>query len=118
GACHGNGYAWLELARRDPADRAAADRAVRWYSRAVEACGGSGHVYWSTYTLGLAESLRRAGDPDLSRTRELGRSALRAHARQVLAQAGTEYAMQSAREAAADADRVAGWCLRDGAYEE
>jgi len=118
GICHLAGTSWLEVSRRDRADRTAPSRAARWYAEAVETAGGETHPLWGTWALGLAESMRLAGDPDRALTRRLGRSALRGRARQVLLQAGTDEAIQAAREAADEADKVIGWCLADRAYDE
>jgi hypothetical protein len=95
-----------------------ATRAVRWFEEMVAATGGPRHPLWAAHALGLAESLRLAGDPDRARTRALGLAALRGYAWQVLAQAGTDYALRAAATVAAHASQVTGWCLSDGAYDE
>jgi hypothetical protein len=113
------GLAYLEVARRDGSSRSAAERAVRWCEEAAAAAGGPQHPLWSATAVNLAESLRLAGSPDRARTRELGMSALQSHAWQVLRQAGTDYALDAARDsAAADMYKVARWCLEDRATGE
>lgn len=107
----------LEVARRDPADLAAAARAVSWYEELV-ALSGPDDTNRRTVTLGLAQALRLSGDADRARTRQLGTSALRAHERRVLLQSGTDHAIESAKQATTDVYRVAAWCLEDRAYEE
>ena len=108
----------LLLARGEPADQQAARQAARWWGEAMRLAGGPQHPLWSVIVLGLAESLRLSGSPELVRSRELGMSALRGHAWQVLRQAGTDYALEAARSAAADARTLAGWCRQDGATDE
>lgn len=113
------GLAHLEIARRGASSRPAAEQAVRWYEEAAALADGPQHPLWSATAINLAESLRLAGSRDLARTRALGISALQSHAWQVLRQAGTDYALDAARDtAAADVYRVARWCMADGATGE
>ena len=111
------GFGELQVAQRDPADRTSAARSATWFEE-LAAASSPDHPLWALIALSLAEGRRRAGYPDRARTRELGMSALRAHGRRVLLQAVTEHAIESARAASADAHKVAGWCLEDGAYDE
>ncbi|WP_117212340.1 CHAT domain-containing tetratricopeptide repeat protein [Allorhizocola rhizosphaerae] len=108
----------LEVTRRDPGDVAAATRSVRWFEEVVTGLE-PWHPLWASACAVLAEGLRRTGRPDgCERGRRLGVETLRAHARRVLLQSGTDYAIVSARQASAVASKFAGWCLEDGAYEE
>lgn len=118
GICFVAGWAWIEVARRDQADRTAARQAARWYGEAVETARGPQDPLWANITLGLGESLRLAGDGDRARSRELGRAALRGHELNVLLQAGTDHAIQAAHAASADAAQVAAWCLADMVDDE
>lgn len=112
------GVTWLEAARRDRASGTDALRAVYWNGQAVRSAVGPRHPLWSRFTLRLAESLRLTDAPDLARSRSLGRSAMAGHAWLVLMQSGSDHAIQVARDAAADAVRVARWCLADGADDD
>ncbi len=107
----------MEVVRRDPSDMAAASRAVAAFETMATAFTPEAPV-WTIIMLNLATSLRLARHGDLARTRRLGMAALHSHSRQVLLQSGTDLAIETARVAAADAHRVAGWCLQDRAYEE
>ncbi|WP_422733411.1 CHAT domain-containing protein [Micromonospora sp. WMMD558] len=99
-------------------DRAAAARAARLMGEAATESGGPEHPLWTGMIRDQAQALRRAGDPDRARTRRLGLAALHGHARKVLLQAGTDHAMDTAREATADATTVVRWCLQDQADED
>ncbi|MEU8261537.1 CHAT domain-containing protein [Micromonospora sp. NPDC048999] len=108
-----------ELTRaRGLGDRAAAARAARQFEVATAEVAGPESLLWTDLVRDHAEALRRAGDPDRARTRRLGLAALHGHARRVLLQAGTDHAMETAREAAADATTVARWCLQDQADDD
>ena len=106
------GSAHLHLARRGGRGPDAVAAAQR-FERAMEYARDHHHPLWAQLTTGRAEALRLAGDPDRRHSRELGRSAMRAHAWQVFVQSGTEYALAAAGNAAADARMVAGWCIQD-----
>ncbi|MEU4473540.1 CHAT domain-containing protein [Micromonospora sp. NPDC023888] len=99
-------------------DRTAAARAVPHFEAATAESGGPANALWTDLTRDHAEALRRAGDPDRARTRRLGLAALHGHARRVLLQAGTDHAMDIAREATADATTVVRWCLQDQADDD
>ncbi|MET7806634.1 CHAT domain-containing protein [Micromonospora chersina] len=99
-------------------DRPAAARAARHLEVATAESGGPENMLWTNLVRDHAQALRRAGDPDRARTRHLGLAALQGHARRVLLQAGTDHAMDTAREAAADATMVVRWCLQDQADDD
>jgi len=108
------GLAEAAIARLDPADRATYHRSMSRLAEAMELTGPQ-HKQWRLTAQEYAAGLRLADEPDRPGSRRLGRSVLRAHARQVLLQSGTEYAMEAARGAAADARAVAAWCVDDAA---
>jgi tetratricopeptide (TPR) repeat protein len=118
GATGALGQIYLESARRDVSDQPAAHQAERWFAEAARAARGPEHPQWPPIALGLAEASRRADNADPAGSRALGISALAAHGLRVLLQAGTDYAIEAARAASADAARVAGWCWQDHAYDE
>ncbi len=105
---------WLSLGR-DGGVAHAVDRAVAWAEDAL----GSIRVEnppWADTALLAAEARRlRAWQGDRDHGRALGLSALRARTWQVLLQSGTEHGRVAARAAAADARRVAEWCVADRA---
>lgn len=117
-AAYLGGLSELEVARADPADVAAARRAADWYQEAGEVAGGPGHPLWPAVMSGQAEAMRRAGDPDLARSRRLGIAALRGHLWQVLLQSGSDDALAAAAEAATLALTVAAWCRVDQAHDD
>ncbi|MGW3859350.1 CHAT domain-containing protein [Micromonospora arida] len=111
--------AQAELAgARSVGDRGAAARAAQRFEAATAESGGPENMLWTDLVRDHAEALRRAGDPDRARTRRLGLAALHGHARRVLLQAGTDHAMDSSREAVADATIVVRWCLQDQADDD
>ncbi|MBL7260060.1 CHAT domain-containing protein [Paractinoplanes lichenicola] len=105
--------AHLELATRWPGNLDHATRAAEWFADSMTRAGGVGFPLWPRLAMGRAEALRLTGDADPRATRELGSSALQGYAWQVFAQAGTDNSIMSARAAAADARKVASWCLAD-----
>jgi tetratricopeptide (TPR) repeat protein len=112
------GLAELAVVRDDPDDRAAAARAAAWFARTTAIAGGPQHPKWALAALNHGEALRRMAGPDLTRSRQLGLSALRGFAWQVLLQSGTDDAVTVAAEASAAALTVAGWCRADGSGEQ
>lgn len=90
-----------------------AEQAADWLGRALTDAGGVGFPLWAQLAMERGEALRRSGGADPAAGRELGMSALQGHAWQVFAQAGADNSIASAKRAAADARRVAGWCLAD-----
>ncbi|MGA5301102.1 CHAT domain-containing protein [Nucisporomicrobium flavum] len=106
------GQAHLEIAVRAPEATYHARRAADWFGQALDHAGGVGHQMWSRLAMGRADALRRTGG-DHAAGRAHGMSALQGHAWQVFAQAGTDHSIASAKQAAADARKVAGWCLAD-----
>jgi hypothetical protein len=112
------GLAELAVVRDDPADQAAAVRAAQWLARATTIAGGPQNPIWATTAIGYGEALRSTPHPDLARSRELGMSALRGFAWQVLLQSGTDDAVSVAAQASAVAMKVAGWCRADGAGDD
>ncbi|AEB45355.1 CHAT domain-containing protein [Micromonospora maris] len=97
--------------------RQAAASAVAILEQAT-AEAGTNMAIWAELVHDLAYALRLAGDPDRARARRLGLDGLHGRARRVLLQAGTDYAMGTAREAAATATTVARWCLQDQADDD
>ncbi|MFI7435112.1 CHAT domain-containing tetratricopeptide repeat protein [Micromonospora haikouensis] len=106
---------WRAAALRE---RAAAARAARYLARARAAGPDSAGSLWAELVGDHAEALRRSGDPDRAATRRLGLAGLRARARDVLLQSGTDQALEAARSAADAATRVVRWCLQDEADDD
>ncbi|MDH6469006.1 CHAT domain-containing protein [Micromonospora sp. HB375] len=98
--------------------RGAAARAADHLGVAVAECGGPENPLWTDLTRDHARALRLAGGTDRERTRRLGLAALAGHARRVLLQAGTDHALEAAREATVDAATVLRWCLQDQADDD
>jgi CHAT domain len=112
------GIGLLHLARTRGSFEAAAN-AVRWLEEATGTYGGEEHPLWATVILQLAEAYRLSGGTRARvRGREVGLAGLRGHVWKVLLQTGTDYAIDAARDASADALKVAGWCVEDGATED
>ena len=104
---------WLDRAGRtgDPHD---AGQAISWSGEALDLLDGAEHPLSVQVTMNAAKAHRLRGTADdRDRSRELGREVLRGHAWRVLLQSGTEHAITMARNASADAVRVARWCLQD-----
>ncbi|HEY3607231.1 MAG TPA: hypothetical protein VGL06_07005, partial [Pseudonocardiaceae bacterium] len=107
-------YAWLTLAGWHPWDREAVEAAVRWNTTATDRWQTPVNQVRSAAHRNLACALRLRGGPgDAGRSRELGLSALREDALQVLLQSGTDHGAVSARSAAGHAVRLAEWCVAD-----
>jgi hypothetical protein len=95
-------------------DPAGVDEAVRRADDSLAALGGAQHPIWAQTAMAAADARRRRLRlGDRARSRELGLAALRGRAWLVLLQAGTGDGMAVARVAAAEARRVALWCLED-----
>ena len=103
-------------ARRDATD---AHRGVAWVSEALAFVRGPENPMWTQVTWAAARCHRLRGLPeDQGCSRELGLATLRGHAWMVLLQYKTDHAVAVAREAAAQAVRVARWCLADRAADD
>ncbi|MFF8727124.1 CHAT domain-containing protein [Streptomyces sp. NPDC015171] len=106
-------------AGRDEADL---DQAVRWSEEAVRLAAHPGHFGWATAAMQLADAYRAAGragrTEQLARSREVGLRALSGHAWQVLLQSRAQDTAEPIAVAAAQALRVARWCIADGCLEE
>jgi hypothetical protein len=117
-AAHLSATWWARRAERTrhPEDIA---YAVRWSEEASDFDGGPENPLWVASALRSAEANRlRDSAESRQRSREYGLAALRGHAWMVLLQSGTEHAVAMARSAAADAVRVARWCLHDRATDD
>jgi tetratricopeptide (TPR) repeat protein len=88
----GRAITWLEEARRDLDDHPA-------------------HPQYANCLSNLAQAYRARNDVESARA--AGFAALRGRARDVMLQSGTARSLDFARAAAAEATRVAGWCLED-----
>ncbi len=109
---------WVTRAARDQ-DPEAAARATIWVPEAMENVGGPEHPLYARTARNAAIAYRiRARGGDRRRSRELALAALRGQAWMVLLQSGSEHALVLAREASADAVRLARWCLADRAADE
>lgn len=100
------------VAEVDPTDQAAAGRAANWLGEACRLASDE-HPAWPFLAMVRARAMRtgEAGEP--AGARAVGRSALRGHGWQVMLQAGTDFGLEAANRAAADAMTVAGWCQAD-----
>jgi len=107
------GTAEVEVARRDPADHAAAARAAARLAAACALAGGPHHALWPQLAIAHGHSLRLGDRPDPARSRETGRSALVALTWQALVQADTGRALEAAVAAGRHVRTVAAWCARD-----
>ncbi|MEV5208074.1 CHAT domain-containing protein [Micromonospora sp. NPDC053740] len=112
------GVAELAVVRNDRTDQDAATRATEWLARGEAIAGGPQHPSWATAAMSHGEAMRSTPKPDLTRSRELGMSAMRGFAWQVLLQSGTDDAVAVAAQASAEAMKVAAWCRADGAYDD
>lgn len=107
---------YLQLARIDGTDPGAAEAAVHWGRKALDAIDGPHNPLWAERALGLGEACRLRAQPgDLALSREAGLSALRGHAWQALFQSGTDHAVAAVRTATETALTVADWCVTDRA---
>jgi len=118
GTLSGAGLSYLEMARRSLPPYAAAATAVERFTAAMDLAGGHRHTLWPVIAMHCAEAIRLTADPDRARSRQLGWSALRAHAWQVFAQTGTDHALAAARSASEHARKIARWCVEDGADDD
>ncbi|OJY45947.1 CHAT domain-containing protein [Pseudonocardia sp. 73-21] len=112
-AAHTLAIWWLHRAERThrPDD---IEHAVRWCEAASAFDAGPENPLWVQSAMQAAQARRLRGTAeDRARSRELGLAALRGHAWMVLLQSGTEHAVTMARSAAADALRIARWCVHD-----
>ena len=107
------GTAELEVARRDPADHAAAARATARLAAACALAGGPHHPLWPQLAIAYGHSLRLGDRPDLAGSRNIGRSALLALAWQALIQTDAGRALESAAAAGRHVRTVAAWCAQD-----
>ncbi|WP_199512484.1 CHAT domain-containing protein [Nucisporomicrobium flavum] len=107
------GTAEVEVARRDPADHAAAARATARLAAACALAGGPHHALWPQLAVAHGHALRLGHRPDPARSREAGRSALVALTWQALVQADTGRALEAATAAGRHVRTVAAWCAED-----
>jgi hypothetical protein len=112
-ACSTAGVAELEVARRDPADHAAAARATTHLAAACALAGGPHHALWPRLAVDYGYSLRLGARPDPPESRRLGRSALLALGWQALVQADAGRALESVSGAGRIVRTVAAWCADD-----
>lgn len=107
------GTAELEVARRDPADHAAAARATAHLGAATALAGGPHHALWPQLAIAYGHVLRLGDWPDPARSREVGRSVLVALTWQALVQADTGRALEAAAAAGRHVRTVVAWCAQD-----
>ncbi|WP_051808323.1 CHAT domain-containing protein [Actinoplanes subtropicus] len=107
------GTAELEVARRDPADHAAAARATAHLAAACALAGGPHHALWPQLAIGHGHALRLGNRPDPARSRATGRSALVALTWQALVQADTGRALEAVAAAGRHVRTVVAWCAQD-----
>ena len=112
------GLSYLDLARRSSPPYEAAALAVDRFTTAMEWAVDHRHPRWPLVAMNCAEAIRLTADPDRARSRQLGWSALQAHAWQVFVQTGTEHALAAARSASEHAHKVGTWCVQDGANDD
>jgi tetratricopeptide (TPR) repeat protein len=97
----------------DPADL---ETAIGWLEKGrLELAGTPSHPQFAYCLINLARAYH--GRPDAGLALETGLTALRARARDLLLQSGTERSLQLARLAAGEAAEVASWCLAEGRPE-
>jgi tetratricopeptide (TPR) repeat protein len=105
------GIAAVALNQRshDPADL---DRAISWLEQARRDLDEHpAHPLYANCLSSLAQAYRARGEAGPARA--AGFAALRSRARDLMLQSGTARSLDFARAAAAEATRVASWCLRD-----
>ena len=109
---------WQQRAER-LGSAADVDRAIAWVPEVLDALGGPEHPLFVPNAHRAAAVHRLRGRPDdLRRSRELALVALRGQGWSVLLQSGTEHGVVRARQAAADAVRLARWCIADEAFDD
>jgi len=109
------GAAAVALHKRtgDPADL---ETAIGWLEKGRLELGRTpSHPQFAYLLINLARAYRAR--PDAGLAIETGITALRARARDLLLQSGTERSLRSARLAAGEATEVASWCLAEGRAE-
>ncbi|GAA1655638.1 CHAT domain-containing protein [Catellatospora bangladeshensis] len=102
---------------RHTAQGVAADRdaALDYREKASAALPRAGHPQAAHIIGGLAEAHRQRGTDDgRARSLRLGLDSLRARGLDVLLQSNPSHGLAAARDAAADAARLARWCWADG----
>jgi tetratricopeptide (TPR) repeat protein len=99
----------LNQRSHDPADL---DRAITWLEQARRDLDDHpAHPQYANCLSNLAQAYRARGDAGPARA--AGFAALRGRARELMLQSGTARSLDFARAAAAEAARVAAWCLQD-----
>ncbi|WP_410597377.1 CHAT domain-containing protein [Amycolatopsis sp. lyj-23] len=107
------------LSQLDPSDSEALELAIDDYRRCFAGIVMDSSPLLAEHATSLAAALRRRGRPeDFDESRKLARQVVENAAWRVLIQSESEHAMEIARTAMDAADRLAGWCVDDGAVAE
>ncbi|MGW1713066.1 CHAT domain-containing protein [Streptomyces sp. NPDC002156] len=122
GHCLGSGHCVLAGVNPLPTARARhLAKGITLLEEAFRTAGGPEHRLYATAGLALGRAYRTRGElrrDDKGVARRIGLDALRGHAWAALVQSGTAHAEEAVAQATETALEVAGWCLRDNAFDE
>ncbi|MGW3649505.1 CHAT domain-containing protein [Streptomyces sp. NPDC000878] len=122
GHCLGTGHCVLAGVTPLPTARARhLAKGITLLEEAFRTAGGPEHRLYAATGLALGRAYRTRGElrrDDKGVACRIGLDALRGHAWAALVQSGTAHAEEAVAEATGTALEVAGWCLRDNAFDE
>ncbi|WP_369035018.1 CHAT domain-containing protein [Streptomyces adonidis] len=96
-------------------------KGIALLEEAYRTAGGPEHRLYAASGLALGRAYRTRGElrrDDKGVARRIGLDALRGHAWAALVQSGTAHAEEAVAQATDTALEVAGWCVRDNAFDE